>query len=80
MDRKESIGQLHKVFDWTEDRLAVLPHQSGLDPVPMVEESPHLVLVFTTLELMGTDNPSPGVYHFVGPSFHHRKSEPAHED
>ncbi len=73
MDRKQSIGELHRVFDWTEERLADLQRETGLDPVALVEESPHLVLVFTTLELMGTDNPAPGVYHFVGPSFYHRK-------
>ena len=79
MDRKESMGLLQRVFEWTEQRLADLQRQTGLEPVAMVEESPHLVIVFTTLTLMGTESPDPNVYRFVGPSFHHR-TRTGHED
>jgi len=72
LDRKESIGQLHRVYDWTEERLAELQRETGLEPASLVEESPHLVLVFSTLALMGGDNPAPEVYRFVGPAFRHR--------
>jgi MGT family glycosyltransferase len=80
LDRKESIGDLHKIYAWTEERLAELQRQAGLEPVPMVEESPHLVIVFTTLELMGGENPAPGIYHFVGPSFRYRQSASEPDD
>jgi MGT family glycosyltransferase len=68
LDHRASLGGLHRIHEWIEARLAELQRASGLEPVPMVEESPHLVLVFSTLELVGGVNPAPGVYHFVGPS------------
>lgn len=72
LDRRRSIGDLHRVFEWTEQRLAELQRAVGIEPLPMVEESPHLVIVFTTLEFVGERNPDPVVYRFVGPSFRHR--------
>jgi MGT family glycosyltransferase len=73
-DRRESIGSLHAVYRWTEERLAELQRELGLEPLALVEESPRLVLVFTSLELVGTANPDPEVYQFVGPSLGHRAS------
>ena len=80
MDRKESMGPLRRVFEWTEERLADLQRETGLEPVAMVEESPYLVIVFTTLTLMGTESPDPAVYRFVGPSFHHRVGSERRDD
>lgn len=68
----DPLADLPLVGQWVNDRLADL--QSALDvPRPLAEAgdlrfSEHLVLVFSTLTLVGRDHSFPPHYVFVGPS------------
>lgn len=77
IDRKKALADLPKVLDWTESRLAELQEEAGLDPVVEPENSPQLVVVFSTPELMGDTSTLPEHFRLVGPSFspHRREVE-----
>lgn len=64
-----------KVAEWVRDQIAGLlagcGAPGGWDP----RFSERLVLVFSTLELVGADDPYPGHYAFVGPALSPRPSD-----
>lgn len=71
-DRRESLGDLPRVLEWSEKRLAELQLDHGLDPVLEVENSPRLVIVTSTGALVGDLSRFPDSYRFVGPCFGER--------
>lgn len=74
-DRAESLAGLPRVLAWTEERLAELQREHGLEPVREPENAPALVVVFSTAALVGDTGRFPPQYRFVGPSIHRRRSD-----
>ena len=74
-DRRECLGSFPKVLQWTEDRLAELQRDVGLDPAPEPDASPYLTIVFSTPALVGATERFPPAYRFVGPALSHRPSQ-----
>jgi len=68
-DRRESLGDLPRVFEWTEDCLTELQRDLGVEPVREPENSPHLVIVFSTAAMVGDTGRFSSAHRFVGPAF-----------
>ncbi|MER5460003.1 glycosyltransferase [Streptomyces sp. NPDC002668] len=64
-----------RVGEWVADRIAGLLADSGAPGGWDPRFSDRLVLVFSTLELVGADEPYPGHYAFVGPALSARPSD-----
>jgi MGT family glycosyltransferase len=64
----DPFAALPKVKAWVDEQLAGLQRGLGLAPVPEVDVSPDLVVVFSTEELVGADAPKADKYRFVGPA------------
>lgn len=58
-----------KVHAWVRERVCEVAAQAGLDEGWDPRFSGHLVLVFSTLELAGTDTEPPAHHRYVGPAF-----------
>ncbi len=67
-DRQRSLHDLPRVLAWTEDRLAALQSELGLEPVACPEDSPHCVLVFSTPDFVGDVSGCSPQTRFVGPA------------
>jgi MGT family glycosyltransferase len=67
-DRVSSLKGFPKVLAWTEEKLADLQREIGLEPVAVPEDSPSLVLSFTTEALAGSDHRRDRQYRYVGPA------------
>ncbi|AGA90229.1 glycosyltransferase, MGT family [Thioflavicoccus mobilis 8321] len=76
-DRVRALEAFPKVLAWTEERLADLQREVGLDPVSVPEDSPSLVLSFTTEALAGVDARTDRQYRYVGPALGRRPDETA---
>jgi len=63
---------LPKVKEWIDAQVNELESDAGLEHRPSPEISPHLVVVFSTEELVGNDRAWPGHFRFVGPSIQDR--------
>ena len=74
-DRAASLGDLPEVLRWTEEQLADLQREVGLEPVDEPENSPHRVIVFSTAALVGSTDRFPDHHAFVGPSISHRRQD-----
>jgi MGT family glycosyltransferase len=68
----DALADLPKVKEWVSAQVAALETEAGLAPSATPDLSPHLVVVFSTLALVGTDTPWPAHYRFVGPSIQDR--------
>ncbi len=75
VDRVVSLRWLPKVLAWTEERLADLQREIGLMPVDTPEDSPYLVLSFTTEALAGEDPRARRQYRYVGPALGRRDDD-----
>ncbi|MFD9218958.1 glycosyltransferase [Streptomyces sp. NPDC060064] len=64
-----------RVGEWVAERIAGLLADSGTPGGWDPRYSDRLVLVFSTLELVGADEPYPGHYAFVGPAMSPRPSD-----
>lgn len=62
------LADLPGVRDWTMAALAELQRDAGLDPVPHLQDSPDLVLVFSTPTFIGPLDDYPERSRFVGPA------------
>jgi MGT family glycosyltransferase len=71
-NRAQTLGDLPQVWAWTEEQLAALQRDYGLEPSPQPELSPHLALVFSTAELAGDPAGQPPQAELVGPALGHR--------
>ncbi len=67
-DMVESVVSLPKVHDWITSEILQLQRDAGLPPTERFDLSPHLVVVFSTKELVGHVERFPAHYRFVGPS------------
>ncbi len=76
-DRVVSLRWLPKVLAWTEERLADLQREIGLIPVDIPEDSPYLVLSFTTEALAGEGPRARPQYRYVGPALGRRDDDTA---
>jgi len=74
VDRVRALAGLPKVLAWTEEQLRGLQREIGLEPVAVPDESPALVLLFSTPELAGPVEGFPAQYRMVGPAFAHRRA------
>jgi MGT family glycosyltransferase len=74
-DRVRSLAALPKVLAWTHELIAGLQRELGLEPVDVPEDSPDLVLLFSTPELAGAAESFPPQYRLVGPAIV-RRDEP----
>ena len=72
-DRQRSLADLPRVLDWTEERLAQLQVDLGLEPLLAPENSPNCVLVFSTAALAGASDAPSATTHFVGPALSERR-------
>ncbi|WP_394828398.1 glycosyltransferase [Pendulispora albinea] len=68
----DPLEGLPKVKQWVDDKMADLERGAGLTPVVSPDLSPHRVIVFSTLELIGNERAWPEHYRFVGPSIQDR--------
>jgi MGT family glycosyltransferase len=57
-----------KVSEWRAEKIAELQREAAVPVVEQPEISPHLVMVFSSKEMVGL-NEFPPQFHFVGPSF-----------
>jgi UDP:flavonoid glycosyltransferase YjiC (YdhE family) len=64
----DPLAGLPLVRQWLDDQLAGLERESGLEPTAQPDRSPHLVVAFTTEELVGAGTSFPAHYRFVGPA------------
>lgn len=71
----EPLLDLPKVLAWRDERIAELEREAGLEPVAEPDRSPSLVVVFSTLALVGEARPFPAHYAFVGPSMAEWRAE-----
>ncbi len=74
VDRVRALSGLPKVLAWTEGQLRTLQEEVGLEAVDVPEESPSLVLLFSTPELAGPIEGFPPQYRMVGPAFESRRA------
>jgi len=66
----DPLAGLPKVREWLADALRALEKEHDLAPATEPDRSPSLVVVFSTLALVGGDPARfPAHYHFVGPAF-----------
>ncbi|MGD2082475.1 MAG: glycosyltransferase [Chromatiales bacterium] len=72
-DRVRSLAALPKVLAWTDELIVALQRDFGLDPVGVPEDSPELVLLFSTPELAGPLEDFPPQYRLVGPAIERRR-------
>ncbi len=70
-DLRESLAGLPKIVQWFEDKQVELQSAAGLDPVAEFENSPHLVVMFSTRFLIG-DREMPPQFQLVGPAVTNR--------
>lgn len=70
---REVLAGLPKVLEWFEEQQATLQREAGLEPVADLENSPHLVIVFTTEALAGDASRFPSHWRLVGPALAHRE-------
>jgi MGT family glycosyltransferase len=68
----DPLADLPKVKEWIDAQVNELESDAGLEHRPSPEISPHLVVVFSTEELVGNDRAWPGHFRFVGPSIQDR--------
>jgi len=68
----DPLASLPAVKQWHRELIASLEREAGLAPADFAEISPHLVLAFTTRELVGPQHAFPAHYRFVGPSISDR--------
>ncbi|HTR50314.1 MAG TPA: nucleotide disphospho-sugar-binding domain-containing protein [Kofleriaceae bacterium] len=68
----DPLASLPAVKQWHRALIASLERDAGLTPADFAEISPHLVLAFSTRELVGTAHSFPAHYRFVGPSISDR--------
>jgi MGT family glycosyltransferase len=64
----DPLAGLPMVRKWLDDQLAGLEREADLEPSAEPDRSPHLVVAFTTEELVGAGTPFPAHYRFVGPA------------
>lgn len=64
----DPLRSLPRVRAWLDGLMATLQGEAGLPVVADPELSPHLVVAFTTAELLGDISGLPAHYRFVGPS------------
>jgi UDP:flavonoid glycosyltransferase YjiC (YdhE family) len=72
-DRIRSLAGLPKVLDWTHELIAGLQRDFGLGSVEVPEDSPDLVLLFSTPELAGPAEGFAPQYRLVGPAILRRR-------
>jgi MGT family glycosyltransferase len=63
-----------KVREWVQARMTELSRENGLSGGAVIDVSPMLVVVFSTLDLVGTGTLPPNCY-FVGPSISDRPAQ-----
>jgi MGT family glycosyltransferase len=68
----DALSDLPKVKAWVDGQLRALEREAGLSEVPSPDLSPSLVVVFSTEALVGSTQPWPSHYRFVGPSIQDR--------
>lgn len=68
----DPLRELPKVQQWIDERIAHLEQEAGLPPSATPDLSPRLVVVFSTEALVGSDQPWPPHFRFVGPSIQDR--------
>ena len=68
----DALADLPLVKAWLAAQLAVLEQEAGLEPVDSPDQSPQLVLAFTTEVLVGPRGRLPAALRFVGPSISDR--------
>jgi MGT family glycosyltransferase len=68
----DPLSDLPKVKEWIDRELAALERDAGLPRSASPDTSPHLVVVFSTEDLVGGDRAWPDHYRFVGPSIQDR--------
>jgi MGT family glycosyltransferase len=68
----DPLSDLPKVKDWVAQQVAELEREAGLSPCSSPDTSPHLVVVFSTEALVGSDRAWPAHFRFVGPSIQDR--------
>ncbi len=68
----EALARLPLVREWLAAHLAELQRWAGLDPVPLPDRSPALVIGFSLPDLAGREVAVPAHYRFVGPAIEHR--------
>ncbi len=71
----EPLADFPQVLAWRDAQHAALQAAHGLPPVAEPDRSPHLVLVFSTADLVGPLDRFPPHYAFVGPAFSRRPSD-----
>jgi MGT family glycosyltransferase len=70
----DPLASLPAVKLWHRELIAALEREAGLPPADFAEISPHLVLAFTTRELLGPHE-LPAHYKLVGPSISDRPEQ-----
>jgi MGT family glycosyltransferase len=68
----DPLAALPAVKQWHRELIAQLERDAELAPADFAEISPHLVLAFSTRELVGPAHEFPAHYRFVGPSIQDR--------
>lgn len=68
--------ELPKVEAWLVALMAQVQREAGLEPVRWPDRSDALVLMYAPREFMGTSQPIPDHYRFVGPVFGERIAPP----
>lgn len=71
-DRVSALQAWPRVLHWIDDRLDALQVELGLEPVLVPEDSPSLVLQFSTEELSGPVMMHRGQYRMIGPAITRR--------
>jgi MGT family glycosyltransferase len=70
------LDDLERVRAWVQGLYAEVQSESGLEPVDSPDCSPHLVLLYTTPELVGEHIEFPPHYRFVGATIRGRVDAP----